>query len=155
MNYYYLTSLKIFCKYYQKYALIWFVTRLFPYIVIVHRSLYKRNQKSNMKIQFLVAFNIFKVRTWTNIFGVTQDEKNNSKSDDQFFSASLKSFSTGQKSRMKTSDFRPTLKAHEMAQCHQKSQCFRNYKISPFILYLSSISNCGSKRLKNLQERNV
>ena len=31
------------------------------------------------------------------------------------FSASLKNFSTSQKGRMKTSDFRPTLKADEMA----------------------------------------
>ena len=37
-------SKKIFVSIYQKYALIWFLTRLFPYIVIiVHRSLYKMN----------------------------------------------------------------------------------------------------------------
>ena len=41
MNYF-LTSPKIFCKYYQKYALICFVNRLFPDIVIVHWSLNKR-----------------------------------------------------------------------------------------------------------------
>ena len=36
--------------------------------------------------------------------------------DDQFFPASLKNFSTSQKDRMKTFNFKPTLKAHEMAQ---------------------------------------
>ena len=57
----------------------------------------------------------FKVRTWTKIFGVPQNEKKWFNPDDQFFLASLKNFSTSQKGRMKTSDFRPTLKAHEMA----------------------------------------
>ena len=67
-----------------------------------------------MKIQFLVTLKNFKVGKWTKNFGVPQDEKYNSTRMINLFSASLKNFPTSQIGRMKTSDFRPTLKAHEI-----------------------------------------
>ena len=45
-------------------------------------------------------------------------KKNNSTRMINFFQLALKNFSTSQKGRMKTSDFRPTLKADEMALGH-------------------------------------
>ena len=44
--------------------------------------------------------------------------------DNNFCSASEKNFSTISKGRMKGSDFRPTFKAHEMAQYHLKEDIF-------------------------------
>ena len=61
-----------------------------------------------MKIKFLVTLKIFKVRTWTTFLEYHRMKK-------IIFSASLKNFSTSQKGRMKSSDFRTTLKAHELA----------------------------------------
>ena len=67
-----------------------------------------------MKIEFLVTVKNFKARTRTKIFGVPQDEKI-IQPGRYFFLSSPKNFSTSQKSRMKTFDFRPSLKADEMA----------------------------------------
>ena len=65
---------------------------------------------------FNVKFKVFKDRKWTKVFGPPLDEKIIHPGRLIFFSH-WKNFSTSQKDMMKNPDFRPTLKADEMAPC--------------------------------------